>query len=189
MASPDSLFYLVRIPPASIADALGQIEIPERIKSTLVLPHNLHQSCSSLQPPDMREPMTRALASISTPGFALELNQLICSRSQRGSRTGWRLLLVGPEPKSEPFRRLTSELRTASARCEVKDRHDNTAHVSVSYFSPLPLTAQLPRPVFVTVDHVELVAVAGSGRHYRYETIYRKELGPVVPTLSQASLF
>lgn len=59
----------------------------------------------------------------------------------------------------------------------------------LSHHAPAPLNATLARPVFVPVDHVELVAVAGSGRDYRYDTIYRKALGPAVPQLSQASLF
>lgn len=190
MANAGELFFLVRILPSLIGEALRQVDMPDAIRAALVPARNLHQSCSNIHPPHMRDALIAALASLETPGFSLELDQLSSvSRARNGASPRWLLQLVGSEPKPAPFQQWLRDLAKATRREQIKDSHSHTAHVSLSYYAPASLNVTLARPVFVPVDHVELVAIAGSGRDYRYETIYRKALGPAVPQLSQASLF
>lgn len=187
MAEQRWLFLLSRSPNDEIEERLSRWVISDRARAALSPSHNWHQSWSSAHPPHMRESLLRLCSSIEVPAFELPLVRAVSSKRGDGAYL-WKL--AGAAQKSEGFVGLLNALRNTSPRFQIVDGHKHSPHVTLAYFSPEPLIAVGFQPVPWLVDHVELVQIVGSGRNYRYETLFRKNLAtPDSPATSQANLF
>ena len=187
MAEQGALFLLSRPPHAAIEDRVRRFSVSAHARSTLFPSHNRHQSWSQAHAPHLRERLQALCASIESPAFEMPLIRAV-SRKRADRRFLWQL--AGNASGSSGFARLLTELRIKSAALGIDDPHRHTPHVTLAYFAPEPLDIIAFEPIVWLIDHIELVAVAGTGDHYRYETLFRKELDPhTLPASPQATLF
>lgn len=136
---------------------------------------NLHMSLSDRHYRSDPAPMLRACERVRVPAFDLTLNRI----TYEGHLT---LRALGDKPRA--FVELIESIRQELAKEGIDDVTGHTAHITLSYDSPIRLDRSIHlKPMALPVDEFELVV--GGGDPYAYTTIGKWPLGPRV----QADLF
>ena len=183
MAAPGDLLLITRPSAPTLEElvaAVDPLDLRTRLGSTLVPTPNLHQSLSEIYPPDMRQQLLEASSSIRAHAFVMHIDRIRSSGTLPGS-IHWELFPSAGKP--EGLSQLLEAREATFQAYGIRDTLGHSAHLTTSYFAREMLGAPMRfAPVPWVIDAIELVKVCGSGRNYRYETIAKWSLLPMLYT-------
>lgn len=186
---PGEILLLARLPMLvveALLRGMAPLQLQRRLGDALFEPRNWHQSLSLIYPAHMRDALVAACREIKANAFTMHIDRLESDGNDPG-HIHWRLIPSGGKPLG--LVRLLEARRVAFEAHGIHDNEGHSAHTTISYRArqSLPLFLNIPL-VTLIVDAIELVAVRGSGRTYRYETIESFPLAtmPEPPMIQQS---
>ena len=187
---PGETLLIARLPMLvveALLRGMAPLQLQRRLGNALFEPHNWHQSLSLIYPAHMRDALLAACRDIKATAFAMHIDRLE-SDGNVPAHIHWRLIPSGGKPAG--LVRLLEARRVTFEAHGIYDDMGHGAHTTICYraLQGLPTFLNIPLATWI-VDAIELVAVRGFGRTYRYETLEVWPLAPMPePLMIQQSL-